>query len=86
VEINVRDKSKIVEIWLTNSEKQDSRLREQLKPLYQAYHGKKYIVAVFESGERDLGDMTSDLLCYNRKRTAQWKAVRERQTAMAAER
>lgn len=47
MEINVRDDRKIVEVWLTNQEKQDETLREQLKNLYQQYREKKYIVAVY---------------------------------------
>ena len=83
LEINVRDKSKIVEIWLTNAEKRNTELREKLKPLYKEYQAKKYLVAVFESGERDLGDAASDLLCYNRKRIAQLEVEREKQSGMA---
>lgn len=78
MEINVRDDSKLVEIWLTNAETRDMALREQLKPLYQEYKARNYLVAVFESGERNLADAASDLLCYNRKRLAQVEA-RQRQ-------
>ncbi len=83
MEINVRDESRIVEIWLTNAEKRNTQLREQLKPLYKEYKEKNYLVAVFESGERDLGDAASDLLCYNRKRIAQLEVVWEKQSGMA---
>jgi hypothetical protein len=83
VEVNVRDDSQIVAIWLTNEEKQNAALREQLKPLCKAYRAKKYLVAVFESGGRDLSDMTSALVCYNRKRIARMKAEREKQHGMA---
>lgn len=79
MEINVRDHCKIVEIWLSNSEKRDERLRERLNPLYQKYKAQKYLVAVFESGDRDLADATSDLLCYNRKRLAEMEVQRQRQ-------
>lgn len=78
MEINVHDNSKIVEVWLTNSEKQDGNLHEQLKPLYQKYKEQKYLVAVFESGERDLTNSTSDLLRYNRRRMAEQTVQRKR--------
>lgn len=78
MEINVNDNNKTVEIWLTNQEKRDAAMREQLRPLYQAYAEKKYLVAVFQSGERDLRQSTSDLLCYNRKRLAQIEVEREK--------
>lgn len=80
MEINVHSDSKLVEIWLTNAEKRNAELRESLKPLYQEYKAKNYLVAVFESGEQNLADATSDLLCYNRKRLAQMEAQRERQS------
>lgn len=82
MEINVRDDSKLVEIWLTNKEKGDAALREQLKPLYRGYKAKKYLVAVFQSGGRDVTDATSELLCHNRKRLAEQEGRRERQGMM----
>ena len=83
VEINVRSESRIVEIWLTKVEKRSIELSEQLKPLYQEYKKQHYLVAVFESGERDLRDAASDLLCYNRKRIARLEVEREKQDSMA---
>lgn len=83
MEITVRDDRKTVEIWLTNEEKQDSSLRQQLKPLYKEYHDKKYLVAVFQSGSRELADATSDLICYNRKRLAEQETARQRQAGLA---
>ena len=78
MEINVRDDRMIVEVWLTNQEKQDESLREQLKDLYQQYREKKYIVAVYMSGEQDLTEETSALLCSNRKRLAEQEVRRKR--------
>lgn len=82
MEINVNDSSKIVEIWLSNQEKQDAALRQQLRPLYRAYASKKYLVAVLQSGGRDLQQSTSDLLCYNRKRIAEMEVEKEKQIGM----
>lgn len=59
----------MVEIWLTNSEKNDPKVHEQLNLLYAKY--KEYFVAVFKSGEGNLNELTSDLICYNRKKIAQ---------------
>ena len=78
----MRDNSKIVEVWLSREEKQDDNLRERLKPLYQEYKAKKYLVAVFESGEQNLEELTSGLLGYNRKRIAQLEIDREKQQGM----
>lgn len=83
MEINVKDDIKIVEVWLTQEEKRNAALREQLKPLYQEYKEKKYLVAVFESGSQNLWEETGALLCYNRKRIAQMEVEREKQREMA---
>lgn len=82
MEIHVRDSRKLVEVWLTNSEKQNIELRERLKPLYREYKEKDYLVAVFESGEQDLTELTSSLLCDHRRRTAQREVELERQSWM----
>ena len=82
MEITVRDDLELVEVWLTNEEKQNEALREKLKLLYREYKEKKYLVAVFQSGERDLADATSDLLCYNRKRLAQTQARQQQGMTM----
>lgn len=83
LEINVRDNSKIVEVWLTREEKQDVNLRERLKLLYQEYKARKFLVAVFESGEQNLEELTGSLLGYNRKRVVQLEMEREKQQGMA---
>lgn len=82
MEINVRDSNQIVEVWLTREEKQDINLRERLRPLYQKYKAKKFLVAVFESGEQNLEELTGSLLGYNRKRIAQLEMEREKQQDM----
>ena len=68
MEMNVRDDKQLVEIWLTNAEKKDLALREGLKDIYDKYKKKKYLVAVFESGEKDLYQGTLDLLAYNKRK------------------
>ena len=71
MEMNVRDDQKLVEIWLTNAEKIDPVLREGLKEIYAKYKTKKYMVAVFQSGQGDLYENTRDLLLFNRRRAAE---------------
>ena len=80
MEISIRDAQKIVEVWLTNSEKNDPAIVARLKPLYRAYQKQKYTVAVFQSGGADLLGCTRDLLRYNRKRIAELETLRERLT------
>ena len=77
LEINVHDDRKIVEIWLSHSEQADAALREQIRPIYQEYNGKKYTVAVFQSGTEDLYEQTHQLLLYNRNRAAELEAKQQ---------
>lgn len=82
VEIHVRDKSKLVEVWLSKAERRDGAVREGLEPLYREYKQRKYLVAVFQSGGEDLCDLTHDLLRYNQTRSAQREVERERRMTM----
>lgn len=82
MDIHVRDESRIVEVWLTNAEQQDAEVCGRLKPLYQEYKRKNYLVAVFQSGDQNLADVASDLLRYNRRRIAHLEVERDRQNGM----
>ena len=79
MEINVQDDRQLVEIWLTNAEKNDLAVRERLKPVYPEYKKKKYLVAVYESGNRPLYQSILDLLAYNRRRSAELDARQYKQ-------
>ena len=67
MEINVNESKKLVEVWLTNAEKNDSALRENLPAMYREYKNKGYLVVVFESGSANLFDNTLSLLLHNRE-------------------
>lgn len=82
MEICINDERKTVEVWLSNEEKNNPAVRQRLKPLYAEYAEKKYTVAVFMSGSQDLYSLTSDLLCYNRKRIAELEAEQEKDQGM----
>ncbi|MCD8192102.1 MAG: hypothetical protein LUD55_04835 [Oscillospiraceae bacterium] len=84
MELNVRDDKRLVEIWLTNAEKNDPVLREGLKDIYDIFNKKKYLVAVFESGEKDLYQGTLDLLAYNKRRCAEAEVQREKKLQRSA--
>ena len=81
--MEIRDESKIVELWLTREERDDSAFRESLKPIYQQYKDQNYLVAVFLSGEEDLYQQTRDLLLYNRRRLAEKEVQAEKQAGLA---
>ncbi len=78
LQMHVNENSKIVELWLTRAEKEDSAVQESLKPIYQKYKDQKYLVAVFLSGEEELYPQTRDLLLYNRRRSAEKEVQRQK--------
>ena len=80
--MEVREQSKIVELWLTREERDDPAFRESLKPMYQKYKEQKYLVAVFLSGEEELYQQTRDLLLYNRRRQAEKEVQAEKRAGM----
>ena len=71
MDMNVFDDKKIVEIWLTKTEKNDPELRAGLKDIFAEWKKEKYTVGVYESGGKDLYCSTRDLLIYNKKRLAE---------------
>ena len=75
----MRDDMKLVTIWLTRAEQEDTALRERLKELYADYKAKKYMVAQFHSGTEDLYQGTRDLLIFNRQRIEEIALQREKQ-------
>ena len=75
----MRDDMKLVTVWLTRAEQEDSALRERLKEVYAEYKAKKYMVAQFHSGTEDLYEGTRDLLIFNRNRIEEIALQREKQ-------
>ena len=65
MEMNVHHDKKVVDIWLTRAEADDTALRESLKPIYKKYAEMKYVVAVFESGKENLIEGAVALLRHN---------------------
>ena len=80
--MEIREQSKIVELWLTREERDDAAFRETLRPICQQYKAQKYLVAVFLSGEEDLYQQTRDLLLYNRRRLAEKEVQAEKQAGL----
>lgn len=78
MQIIVHDDKKIVEVWLTNSEQDDTIIKEKLKPLYHSYKQKKYTVAVYQSGSRSLYNDMRYLAEQHRKRMAENDLSREK--------
>ena len=83
MEIKINEESRTVEVWLNTREAQDPVQKERLCSLYRIFAAQKYFVVVFQSGEQDLVQATSDLLCYNRKRIAQLEVEQEKRAESA---
>ena len=66
MEIIVNDDKKRVELWLTKSEKDSDYVCELLEAVFVKYKNMRYLVTVFESGNKDLFVNTRDLLLSNR--------------------
>ena len=81
--MEVREQSRIVELWLTREERDNPAFRESLRPICQQYRDQKYLVVVFLSGEADLYQQTRDLLLYNRRRLAEREVQAEKGTGLA---
>lgn len=75
------DEKKLVTVWLTKADKRDQQIQERLKDIYAQYKKKKYLVAVFESGENDLHTQTRDLLSYNKRHSAEVQVRKRKQVA-----
>lgn len=69
--IEVSHQDKLATVWLARGERENPAVKQQLEQLYADCKAKKYMVAVYQSGPRDLLEQTSGLLCYNRRRMAQ---------------
>lgn len=66
MQMEIRDAEKRLIIWLTRAESEDEKAKETLRPIIREYAAKKYLVAVFESGQESLEALTRDLVLYNR--------------------
>ena len=78
------EQQKQVCIWLTREESADEDLQKEMMQLLEPYREKRFFFTIYRSGTQDLTEMTSALLIYNIKRSAERavqmeKAVQEKQ-------
>ncbi len=83
MEIIRDDTKKLVQVWLTRQEGEDSAVQERLQPMYAQWKQQKYMVAVFHSGQEDLKENTLALLAYNKRRSAELAVQREKKQRAA---
>ena len=78
MEIIQDDAKKLVQVWLTRQEGEDSAVQARLQPMYAQWKQQKYMVAVFHSGQEDLKENTMALLAYNKRRSAELAVQQEK--------
>ena len=83
MEIIQDDAKKLVQVWLTRQEGENSAVPERLQPMYAQWKQQKYMVAVFHSGQEDLKENTLALLAYNKRRSAELAVQREKKQRAA---
>lgn len=84
MEIIQDDAKKLVQVWLTRQEGEDSAVQERLQPMYAQWKQQKYMVAVFHSGQEDLKENTMALLAYNKRRSAELAVQQEKKRRTAS--
>ena len=83
MEIIQDDAKKLVQVWLTRQEGENSAVQERLQPMYAQWKQQKYMVAVFHSGQEDLKENTMALLAYNKRRSAELAVQQEKKRRTA---
>ena len=81
IEIIRDDQKRVVQVWLSNLEKNDTQIQNRLQSFYTQWKKEKYLVGVFVSGEGDLYQNTLSLLAFNKRRTAELAVQNEKQVA-----
>ena len=76
--IEITEQKKQVCIWLTREESADEDVQKKMMQLLKPYREKRYFFAIFRSGTQDLTEMTSALLIYNIKRSAEREVQMEK--------
>ena len=84
MEIIRDDAKKLVQVWLTRQEGEDSAVQARLQPMYAQWKQQKYMVAVFHSGQEDLKENTMALLAYNKRRSAELAVQQEKKRRTAS--
>lgn len=67
MKVQINDREKMVTIWLTHQDQEDADIQETIQKISKEYKSKKYLVGVFLSGQEDLLEQTSGLLCHNQQ-------------------
>lgn len=64
--IEVNDQFKFASVWLTNEEKDNQQIREDLIPIVNEFRARKFKFVIYESGKGNLQELTESLLIHNK--------------------
>ena len=78
LKIEIMEQKKQVCIWLTREESADEAVQKEMMQLLEPYREKQYFFAIYRSGTQDLTEMTSALLIYNIKRSAEREVLKKK--------
>ncbi len=62
----MNDEFRFASIWLTNEEKNNQEIRDEIFPLIEKWKSRKYKFVIYESGQRNLLEQTKGLLNHNK--------------------
>ncbi len=77
--MSILEDRKIIQIWLTNEEKDDPNVHAKLKPIYAENKRQGFQTVVYKSGKQDLKEGIRDLLIYNKRKLAELEVQQEKQ-------
>ena len=66
MQISIDKQVKYISVWLSHQEINDPNTEIKVQKIVEEYRPRKYRVVVFESGNRDLLECTTDLLIHNK--------------------
>ena len=65
LQVNINEKEKIVELWLTSKENAQANLPQNIEKLIEKYKEKKFRVCMYQSGNEDIKINLLNLLLNN---------------------
>ena len=72
------EQKRILTVWLTNEDQQNTAYMASLQPLIREWSAQKYLPVIFRSGKENLEENTSAMLKHNREGTVRREMEREK--------
>ncbi len=72
------EQKRILTVWLTKEDQQNTACMASLQPLIREWSAQKYLPVIFRSGKENLEENTSAMLKHNREVTVRREMEREK--------